>query len=363
MNQTTKEILAFAGVLVLLYIFLVSIGLMGAAFKLFGKSFAVRVFEMTSSPYNGLFIGILVTSLVQSSSTTTSMVVGMVAGGALTVTTAIPIVMGANIGTSVTNTIVSLGHVGRKEELSRAFAASTVHDFFNLLAVLIIFPLQLTTNFLGKFAHGLGVIFKESGGLTFSSPIKMVTKPTIHWIVDLADKNAIIVLVVGILFLFIALRFIVKLLRSIIIKRVETLFDNYIFKNAFRAFGFGIFLTVLVQSSSITTSIIIPLAGAGVLTLIQIYPYTLGANIGTTITAILASLVTGEIAPVTVAFSHLLFNVMGIIIITGIPFLRLIPVRLARWMAAKAAKNRLTPFLYILVVFFLIPIFLIFVMR
>lgn len=363
MNPRLKEYLGVLGILTLLYFFLISIGLMGESFKLFGKDFAKQVMLWTSSPFMGLFIGILTTSLVQSSSTTTSMVVGMVGGGVLTVETAIPIVMGANIGTSITNTIVAMGHIGRKEELGRAFAASTIHDFFNLLAVLILFPLQLTTNFLGKFADWMGLLFLHTGGLKFTSPIKTITKPFIHLIVDLVDKQPIIVLALGLVFLFVSLKYLVTLLKSIVIKRIESLFDGYIFKTVIRGFVFGLLLTVMVQSSSITTSIVVPLAGAGVLTLHQIYPYTLGANIGTTITAILASLVTGQIAPVTVAFSHLLFNISGIVIIAGIPFLRNIPIRLAQGLAAKAMVKRWIPLVYIFIVFFAIPIFLIFITR
>ncbi len=151
--------LEVVAIVVLLYLFLVSIDLMGTAFKLFGKDLAQNILSLTSNPFAGLFVGILTTSLVQSSSTTTAMVVTMVAGGALTVPNAIPIIMGANIGTTVTNTIVSMGHMGRKQEFERAFAASTVHDFFNFLAVLILFPIQYMTNFLGILAEKLAVFF------------------------------------------------------------------------------------------------------------------------------------------------------------------------------------------------------------
>ena len=95
------------------------------------------------------------------------------------------------------------------------------------------------------------------------------------------------------------------------IGRVEKLFDETIFKNAVTAMLLGVTLTVLVQSSSITTSLIVPLAGAGFLSLAQVFPYVLGANVGTTVTAILAALVTGEEVAVTVAFAHLLFNITG----------------------------------------------------
>ncbi|NIT99675.1 MAG: hypothetical protein GWN01_01630, partial [Nitrosopumilaceae archaeon] len=111
------------------------------------------------------------------SSSTTSIVVGMVGGNVLTVANAVPIVMGANIGTSVTNTLVSLAHVNRSFEFQRSFAASTVHDIFNVLAVIVIFPVQYFTNFLGITASILGQGFENIGGLKLFNPIKAITKP------------------------------------------------------------------------------------------------------------------------------------------------------------------------------------------
>jgi len=127
--------------IVFLYLFLLSISLLGASMKMFGKGFAETLIATTSIPLVGLFIGVLATSLIQSSSSTTAIVVGMVGGDILTVSNAIPIIMGANIGTSVTNTLVSLAHINRSVEFRRSFSASTVHDIFNLLAVLVIFHL------------------------------------------------------------------------------------------------------------------------------------------------------------------------------------------------------------------------------
>merc|ERR1712110_961360 len=104
-----------------------------------GKS-AGRTFrnsDLFDNPLAGLVIGILVTVLVQSSSTSTSIIVTMTAGNLIEVKNAIPMIMGANIGTSVTNTIVSLGAIGTKDEYRRAFAGATVHDCFNLLTVLL----------------------------------------------------------------------------------------------------------------------------------------------------------------------------------------------------------------------------------
>ncbi|GIS36095.1 MAG: hypothetical protein Ct9H90mP7_1030 [Candidatus Neomarinimicrobiota bacterium] len=141
--------LRIAAVFAVLYLFLVSIGMIGSAFKGLGRGFAESLFQSQASPFIGLFIGILATGLIQSSSTTTSLVVGMVAAGTfgndpkLAVAAAVPYIMGANIGTSITNTIVSLGHIVNREEFKRAFSASVVHDFFNILAVVVIFPFEV----------------------------------------------------------------------------------------------------------------------------------------------------------------------------------------------------------------------------
>ncbi len=131
------------------------------------------------------------------------------------------------------------------------------------------------------------------------------------------------------------------------------------------AFTVGMVLTAVVQSSSVTTSMVIPLAGAGILTLKRIYPYTLGANVGTTITALLASLAATQNfqAAVSVAISHLLFNVCGICAITPIRPIRELPIRLAEGLADQAVRRRWLPLVYVIVVFFMIPGLLILITR
>ena len=343
-----------------LYLFLLSIDMMGSSMKMFGKGFTENLIASTSNPVVGLFIGILATSLIQSSSTTTSIVVGLVGGGALTVPTAIPIVMGANIGTSVTNTLVALANMNRSTEFKRSFAASIVHDFFNFCSVLVLFPLQYFTNFLGHSSEVLADAFQNVGGLSYLNLVKAITKPVVHWIAELINNTAWLLLVIALVFLFIALRQIVATLRSLVLTQAEALFDKVLFKNALRAFFVGLVLTVSVQSSSVTTSLVIPFAGAGLLTLVQIYPFTLGANVGTTITAVLASLVTGEIHAVQVAFAHVLFNFSGIAV--WYP-LKKIPITLAEKFAAMATRNKFYPLVYIFIMFFVIPFLLIMVLR
>ena len=373
-NSGFLNYIKIAGILAILYLFLVSIGMIGAGFKGLGRGFAEQLMTGDAAPLIGLFIGILATSLIQSSSTTTSLVVGMVAAGTfgdnpyVAVATAIPYIMGANIGTSITNTIVSLGHIVNKNEFRRAFSASVVHDFFNVMSVIVLFPLQLYFGIISKTANWMASLFLGSGTFTFKSPIKMMTKPAVTAIKDFFKMQDVInynwlLIIVALALLFISLRYLTVLIRSLVMERLEAFFDTHIFKTAIRALFFGIFITIMVQSSSITTSLVVPLAGAGILQLRQIFPYTLGANIGTTITALLASLVSGTHAPLAVAFGHLAFNIFGIGLIWPIEKIRNIPIHMAEWFAELAVQNRIIPIVYLLVVFFLVPLSLIFIVR
>jgi sodium-dependent phosphate cotransporter len=342
--KTLKKIILL---IIILYLFIFSIQLMGSSFKLLGKGFAETLIQTTSNPIIGLLIGILATSIIQSSSTTTSITVGLVAGGVLTLQGAIPIIMGANIGTTVTNTIVSIGHVGRKHEFQRAFAAGTVHDFFNILAVLILFPLEMTTHILEKSATILANAFVGVGGIKFLSPLKAITSPVIDFTKDVIH-NPVILIIFSLTLLFFTLVQLVKIMRSLMLSKIEVFLDKYLFRNDFTALLLGLITTAIVQSSSITTSLIIPLVGAGILTVRKIFPYTLGANIGTTVTAMLASFATLNPVAITVSFTHLLFNIFGIVIIY--PF-KQFPIWIAEIFAKITAKSKGNTIVFLIIYF------------
>jgi len=368
MKERVLTIVKILGVAACLYLFLVGIGGMGYSFKLFGKEFSQKILEATSSPLIGLFIGILATTIVQSSSTTTSIVIGMVAAEAIGVRSAIFMIMGANIGTTVTAKLVSLGHITRKAEFRRAFAASSVHDTFNLITVSLLYPLEYFFSILENSATWMGRIFVDVTGITKpENYLKKITAPVVEGLADLLDKIPWLVLLVSVVITFFMLWAIVKLLQSLVLKKLESFFDTYVFRNLAMSFVVGLILTVMVQSSSITTSLIVPLAGAGVLRLQQIFPFTIGANIGTTITGLLAALaVAGQpgidpkfvLAGATVAFAHFLFNASGAIIFLPFKRMRELPVLVAEWLAEVCSKNRIIPIVFIVLVFYLIPLVL-----
>ena len=358
-------------VVALLYLFLTGVELLSGGFKTMGAGFVDGLFEGVSNPLGGLFVGLLATVLVQSSSVSTSVIVGLVASGVVGVDEAVPMVMGANLGTTVTNTLASLGHMRRDMEFRRAFAAATVHDFFNILAVIVFLPIELATGYLSSTAGWITEQVIGSSGAEFNSPLKAAVKMPAGWVKDLlsgvgAGGNWMggLMILIGLAFIFLALAYITRNMRLLVADRVEAAINRTLGAGSgFVAILLGAIITVSVQSSSITTSVLVPLAASGVLTLENIYPVTLGANVGTTVTALMASLATGNPAAVTVAVVHTLFNLSGIALFYPIRALRRIPLRLAAGLADVAAERRSTAIIYAVGVFVVVPLVGVMVLR
>jgi sodium-dependent phosphate cotransporter len=316
--------------------------------------------------------------------------------------------MGANIGTSVTNSIVSFGNAQDKDEFRRAFAGATVHDMFNFLSVLVLLPLEVASGYLYSLSGAIvdSYHLHEGNGRENVDLLSALTKPLTDKIVLLnatvlesialdkenqTDEDLLVTncddqscdflfynsglsdAAVGVIVLFMALVilcsclvFIVKLLHSMLHGRLAFIIRKAVNSDFPKPFGFltgyvavliGAGVTMLVQSSSVFTSALTPLVGVGVITIERMYPLTLGANIGTTITGILAALASkGNLSHgLQIAMCHLFFNLSGILIWYPIPKLRQVPLFCARSLGNTTAKYRWFPILYVTLVFFLIP--------
>lgn len=358
-------------VVFLVYFLLFAVALIGSGFQMAAGDHAKQLFAFANNPITGLVIGIVATALIQSSSTVTSIIVGLVAGG-LPVLTAIPMVMGANIGTTITNTIVSLGHVKEGAEFRRAFAAATIHDVFNLLSVIIFLPLEIAFGFLDKISVFLASILVGGDPMSIKGfnfikplvkpPIEFVQGGLLGWLPEVIA--GVVIIAIGIILIFLVITFIARLLKVLMVGRAKKILHKAVGHGPVTGITAGAVVTVLVQSSSTTTSLIVPLAGNGVFSLKQVYPFTLGANIGTCVTALLAATaITGAnaIFALEIALVHLVYNVLGVVVIFGIPFLRKLPLIAAERLSAVAVENKLYVLAYILGVFFVIPGILIFV--
>jgi sodium-dependent phosphate cotransporter len=374
-ETASKIALRFVLVFIWLYIFLLAVTLLGTSFQLFGKGFAEGLLQYASNPIAGLFIGILATSIVQSSSTVTSTVVAMVAASSITapdettrlLEAAVPIVMGANIGTSVTSIIVAMGFVQRRLEFGRAISGATVHDFFNVLVTLILFPIEVFFHPLLHAAQWLATSFSGVGdaeqGIAFTSPVKAVVGPGAHAIVELLREvlgfgnvlTGILVLILSGFLLFFALVRLTKTIKKLLMGKLAIVFNKTLKRGGLTGIAVGAVATGIVQSSSVTTSLLVPLVAAGLIDVAQAFPLTLGANIGTTVTAVLAAL-TGNVAGLVIAFMHVLFNIVGVVMIYPVAPLRKIPIALALKLGDKARRSRKFAVIYVILAFFVLPI-------
>ena len=340
--------------LISFYFFFFSIELLSKGFKLLGSGFANMLIQNTAHPIVGFSTGLLATTIMQSSSSTTSIIVSLIAAGTLNIRNAIPMIMGANIGTTVTNTLVSLAHLKRGKEFEKAIQAATVHDFFNLLTALTFLPLEHFFHPLEKSANFLSNLFKNIGGFEVVSPLKIILEPPIKLILSSPlKKYPLAVILIAVIVLLISLKYIVESMTKISKKYVDRYLNTIFFRNIRTSFISGIVLTSIVQSSSCTTSLAVPLAAVDLLDLRRIFYYTMGANIGTTVTAILAALITKNPAALSIAFTHLLFNVYGVVLNTLI--YRELPVKITKIFARIATRRKIIAVLYVIIMFYVLP--------
>ena len=361
--------------LLLLLGFLVGVKALGDGFQLLGSATLELIFSATANPFVSLFVGILATTVMQSSSVTTSMLVGLVASpeSPLPLANAVPMIMGANIGTTVTATLVSLAHVGRDDEFERAFPIAICHDLFNYMTVLVLLPFELLTGYLQQTAVALGQLLEGTGGIDYESPFSYLIgaalepiKQVIAFAFAASQLQGVALIVVGGGIIFATIILIVKIMQSVVRTKMERMVANVLGSNAVLAMLVGAAVTVMVQSSSITTSLLVPLGAAGVLRLEQAFPITIGANVGTTVTALFAALAgsgANRMFGLEIALVHLLFNLTGMILIYPLTVTRRIPLKSARYLTKLAVVSPRLTLLCVAGFFYGLPALLLFLDR
>jgi sodium-dependent phosphate cotransporter len=357
--STVRITLYIAGTLLL---FLFAIELMTSSLQHLGKGVSETILAATANPFTGLFIGLLVTAMIQSSSTTTALVVALVAAGSLTMHGAVPIIMGANIGTTITSTIVSLGFINKKKEFKRAVAAGTYHDFFNILTVVILFPLEYHYAFLSSLSQWIAGSFFTANPISENAAADFWFgfAPLIMVLVE-AVPNASLLSLLALVLLFSSILLFRRLISNLLKAKSPEAFSRFFFKSPLKSFGWGLLTTAAIRSSTITTSVVVPIVAKKIVKLSQAAPFILGANVGTTITAFIAAIIyTNTLSAITIAIVHLLFNFIGVLIFFPIPILRNIPITLANGMGMLTLKYRLAGFVYLLTTFFFVPFSLIY---
>lgn len=249
-------------------VFIVGMNLMGDGLEK-GASGGLKklLAKISNNRFAGVAIGTAVTGIIQSSSATSVMVIGLVNAGVMTLFQAASIIMGANIGTTVTGLIVSLS--GSKGKIS----FSDIAIILAFVGVMMMFFKKEKIKLAGSILCGLGVIFVGldiMGGALDGEAISEFFK-----IIFEVVKFPLLLIIIGAVF------------------------------------------TAIIQSSSAATGIVIVMAGSGVISVESALFIVLGSNIGTCVTALLACIGTGANAKRT-AFIHFVFNVIGTVVFTAV---------------------------------------------
>ena len=257
-------------------VFLIACSMLSSNLEALGSKKLKSMFSKASkSKLLGVGVGTVTTAVIQSSSATSVMVIGFVNAGIMTLAQAATVIFGANIGTTITGQIVALGLLG-----SNSISASAIFSALaGVGAFVLVFAKKDSTAKIGGITAGFGMLFvglsMMSGAMGFFSELDSV-------------RN------------FLAL-----------------------FENPFLLVLIGALLTAVVQSSSVMTTMSITMVVTGLITLNQGVYITMGSNIGTCVTALIAGLTSTENAKRT-ALIHLIFNVSGVFVFLLIGmFLRL----------------------------------------
>jgi solute carrier family 34 (sodium-dependent phosphate cotransporter) len=351
----------FAYIAAALLMFLFSLDLMISSVQQIGRGAAETIILATSNPFIGLIIGLLITAIIQSSSATTSMAVVLVASGSLTIEGAIPIIMGANVGTTITATIVSLGFITKKKEFQRAMSAGTYHFFFNVLTVILLFPLEYYYGFLSGLSKYIATRFFNEPIGPIKSDFSLLGNgfsPLVDFLLDTVN-NSFLLTALSFAMLYSSILLFRKVLTKILGFTSQPIILRLFFKNAIKSFAWGLFTTAAIRSSTVTTSLVVPLVANKLVKLKAAVPFILGANIGTTITAFIAASFNSN-AAISIALAHFLFNFIGVIVFFSIPYAKEVPIYLADKLGRLTLKYRLAGFLFLLVTFFFVPFCLIY---
>jgi len=348
--------------LVLLYTFLLGLDILTKSVSTLAGSNLQELLKATLNPWVGLSIGILITATLQSSSAVTSILVALVASGAVSLQQAVPIVIGSNLGTTFTAFLVGLSHINSKKEFRKGIAAALVHVFFNLLAAGVFFSIEASAHVLSGLSavctKGFLQLFPDTS-LWLGTGIRSLVSPVATRLVQ-ASSGSWLWVIIGFSMLFGCILLFRTVLKILWMSEYASKLNNTFFANKWQSLGWGSSLTACIHSSTVTTSLVVPLSAQGVIHLRQLMPFIVGANIGTTVTALIASVGLAD-AGVALAFSHFLFNLIFGLIVFFVPSVSDFLLYLARKGGAIFAQKRSVALLFLILFYFAVPLVVLYV--
>jgi len=325
-----------------------------------------RLFDLATNPVIGLLIGIIATASIQSSTTVTALTITAVGTGGISVEVAIPIILGANLGTTITPQIVAFSYLGHRRSFRRAFSSAALHTWFNAIMVVVAFVLELAFQPLRKFAGMVSDSVVGDGATGTARELADAFSPLIDALGTAGllgslfppRAAAVMAILVGTLLILAAVRLINAQLAILTAATTRTLLERS--SGASDALGVlsGLFTTMAVNASSVTVSSVLPFVVSKAIKLREALAITLGANVGTTLMSLLAALaVPGPMGALAVqaALVHVSFNVVGTLLVLIIPPLREWIIRLAKLSGRLALRGYLTAAATMVAFYFAVP--------
>ncbi len=308
------------------YFFISSIILIKSSAVALGRSLVEGLFFVIRDTTCGVFVGWLTTALLHSSGAFDSIIVAFVSAGVLPTRLAVAAILGAEVGTTVTPLTISIvGYIRRRGQLSASFNVSMTHFLYNLLTLLLFYSLEISLGALTRIAEaGRGVFVRVSWIQVIPDLLDLAT-PWVDLLME-AIPGWLGLILGGLLLLLSLLAFEHNMTATFNMPRSWNLI-RATFMKPLRSFIAGLIFTILVPSTTVMVSLLVPLAASGVIGPEHyILPYILGANIGTVFDVMMAALATGDPAAMSVWLVHLSNNLIGALIFLPLmrPFSRLV---------------------------------------
>jgi len=399
----------------ILYFFFAGIVLLASSVQILGGCYGARLLaENFDNPISNVMAGVIATSIFQSS-TATNILIGSLAGSGLTVQQCIYMAMGANVGNTMTNSIFALVHFKSRTALELAIAGATINDIFYLLTIAIMLPLEMASKMLYRISAAVTSSYDDAG-YRWKGLIEMIVEPLTNKII-IANKGiteaiiskkigsceerypvfcedsnetfdscitgliscdestghcpiffsgeatqksdqikGAITLAIALLVITSCLYGMMFLIYRMLVETPVGIIARCSSFNTYVLMIYGCAFGLLLGNSSATESMLTPFVGMGIIELDQMFPWSLGSNVGSSLTTILLALSTGKEAFVQVALANFMFNVMGIIFWFAIPFMRTFPLHGALILGILANAWRVFPLIYVCIMFFGIPL-------
>jgi len=309
------------------------------------------------NPLKAIATGWFTTAIVQSSGAIGSITAAFTGNGILSLGTAVYILIGASLGTTITALLISIITISQKrKDFRHGFEIGLCYALYSALLVVIVFVLEFFFGAFSKTSLFLASIIGDKIPLNkVPNVIDIITSPILN--VLLEKTNNFIVFIFGFVILILALKYIGKSILEVFGGEENTRkFINKHFDSKIKAYFIGAFLTAIIFSSSITISLLVPLAVARVINLKKAIPFILGADLGTTTDVLLASIIIGNENALATFVAFFLFGLLGaIIFLPNTQFL----YKITKYTSKRLIHISRKKALYFLLAFLTIPLLMI----